>query len=216
MAFAFGGLGSQLDVLQLALNGALAAAHQTPELGKREILIGMGTVAPKKKMIKKLDSDGKTSWTSVEEIDQVEVTEKVQQARMLSSGVMVYEEVEVTVKKDKLRTTSEYIRIPKGNDFAEISAAQGTPLSVALLASLKSNAPSYALSEATEVFWGESTAPGEVTVSYLFKLSDKKFVRDNRRGRCMERTKGTSMLLRSSPFWRKRASIMLSKTAPKR
>jgi hypothetical protein len=159
-----GGLDSQLDSLQYALNGAIAAAHQTHEMGKREILIPMGDVVKNTKMTK----IGEGKWVPVTVTESVEVTENAVETKVLASGICVYQEVQKVTRKSKLRTTSEFIRIPKEGDIYELSAPKGTPISPALLAALKANNPSAALNLASEAYWGESTAPGSVTVGHIF------------------------------------------------
>ena len=153
------GLNTQLDSLQYALAGAIATAHQTPKLGKREILIPLGGNVVNTRMTKTGDK-----WIPVTVTDSVQVTEKTVETQLLASGLCIYQEKEKVATKNKLRTTSEYIRIPHEADVFELSAPQGTPLSDALLSSLKANNPSAALISANEAYWGEPNPQGILKV----------------------------------------------------
>lgn len=163
---------SQLDSLQYALAGAVAAAHQTTESGKREILIPLGGVVETNVMVKQ--SDGK--WKLEKKTETVKVTEKVVEPKVLATGMIAYEETVKETSKNKLRTTSEYIRIPQDRDIFELSAAPGTPLSEPLLSALLAGKPSSALSVAKEAYWGEVAAQSKVKVKFYLYLPFTTFL----------------------------------------
>lgn len=157
-------LASQLDSLQHALEGAVAAA--TTQMGKREILIPLGGNVETSVM--KKQEDGK--WKLEKKTVTVEVTEKVVEPKLLATGTVVYEEATKISNKNKLRTTSEYIEIPRESDIFELSALPGTPVSESLLAALKANNPSAALNLAQEAYWGELISKGKVKVIIVFPV----------------------------------------------
>jgi hypothetical protein len=136
--------------------GFITTAQQTgKDSRKREILIGLGGTITRREAVKTKDG-----WSFTQVNETVKTTEKVIEHRLLPNGVIAQVEKEVQVYVPKLRTTSEYVQIPRECDFFELSAEQGKPLSEQLAHALKIHTSSEVLRSATEIFWG---APVEFT-----------------------------------------------------
>ena len=209
MSFFGGGFGldSQLDHLQFALADAVATAHRTTPLGKREILVPLGGIIENRKMTL---IDGK--WREETKIETVEVTEKSFETQLLASGLSVYQEREKFTTKNKLRTTAEYIRIPKEADVFELSAPQGTPISDALLHALKANNPSAALTGATEAYWGDSKSQGDLQVNQATEFISVQGMTNVLHSFTVKKALWT--LFRSSHYLKNQGSSTVSNTRP--